>query len=70
MVTWDGNSYKTISIGSQECMEENLKTTSYNDGNHIPLITVDPSGSETLSAGYCWHQNNETVFKDMFGAYY
>lgn len=66
----DGNSYNTISIGSQEWMAENLKTTRYHDGNPIPLLTVNPSESETLSSGYCWYQNNETVFKDMLGAYY
>ena len=66
----DGNSYNTITIGSQEWMAENLKTTRYNDGDPIPLITLDPSKTGPLPAGYCWYQNNEEIFKDMYGAYY
>ncbi len=66
----DGNRYKTISIGSQVWMAENLKTTRYNDGASIPLITVDPSNDALLSPGYSWYENNETLFKDIYGAYY
>ncbi|TFH26812.1 MAG: hypothetical protein E4H10_05910 [Bacteroidia bacterium] len=66
----DGNSYKTIVIGSQEWMAENLKTTRFNDGASIPLITVNPSWNQPLTSGYSWYENNEAVFKDIYGAYY
>ena len=32
----DGRTYKTIKIGKQEWLIDNLRTTNYNDGWHIP----------------------------------
>jgi len=35
----EGNIYQTINIGPHMWMAENLRTTKYNDGSNIPLIT-------------------------------
>lgn len=66
----DGNTYKTIVIGEQEWMAENLKTTRYSDGEAIPYISLDPESDLSKSPGYSWYENNEAVFKDIYGAYY
>ena len=65
----DGNVYKSILIGSQTWMAENLKTTKYNDGTSIPLVSDTTSWSNLSTPAYCWYKNHE-VNKDAFGALY
>jgi hypothetical protein len=60
---FDGNSYKTIQIGSQVWMAENLKTTHYADGTDIPLVQVH-KGWHLLdynSKAYCWYDDNSAT---------
>lgn len=66
----DGNNYKTIQIGTQEWMAENLKTTRFNDGSIIQLEEDNHSWDLLQAPGYCWFENNEEVFRNMYGAYY
>ncbi|MGB4293792.1 MAG: FISUMP domain-containing protein, partial [Bacteroidales bacterium] len=65
----DGNRYKVIMIGNQLWMAENLRTTKYNDGTPIPLVTDNTAWSNLTSPGYCWYDNNSTN-KDTYGALY
>jgi uncharacterized protein (TIGR02145 family) len=65
----DGNEYKTIQIGAQTWMAENLKTTKLNDGTAIPDVVVDTVWSALTSPGYCWY-NNEPDYTTGFGALY
>lgn len=55
----DGNRYKVIIIGDQIWMAENLRTTKYNDGASIPLVTDYTEWSNLTNPGYCWYQNND-----------
>jgi uncharacterized protein (TIGR02145 family) len=66
----DGNIYKTIQIGTQIWMAENLKTTRYNDGTSI-YLTVD--NYQWLKSGlpsFCWLFNQGSTYKDTYGALY
>jgi len=54
----EGNSYKTIQIGTQTWMAENLRTTLYNDQTSIPLLVAASSWGGTNAGGYC-NYNNE-----------
>ncbi len=66
----DGNIYKTIDIGTQTWMAENLKVTNYNDNTKIPLITDNDDWESLSTPGYCWYENNEEIYKNLYGAYY
>jgi len=66
----DGNIYQTTGIGSQFWTTENLKTTSFNDAEQIPLVTDDNTWGDLVGPGYCWYDNNEITNKDTYGALY
>jgi uncharacterized protein (TIGR02145 family) len=59
MTDQDGNEYKTIVIGTQTWMAENLRTTKYRDGTAIPNIT-DKTAWEALTTGAYCNYNNTT----------
>jgi uncharacterized protein (TIGR02145 family) len=68
----DNNKYDIITIGTQTWMAENLKTTSYNDGTVIPLVTDGATwgtASTNTSPAYCWY-NNESTNLITYGALY
>lgn len=54
----DGNTYKTIQIGSQTWMAENLNTTKYRNGVSIQGITDNTEWSNNNTGAYCSYNNN------------
>ena len=66
----DGNVYNTIAIGNQVWMTENLKTTKFNDGSSIPLITDNTVWNYLSSPGYCFNNNDSVINKNVYGALY
>jgi uncharacterized protein (TIGR02145 family) len=70
LVDVDGNVYKISTFGEFTWMVENLKTTHYNDGSLIPLITESTEWDSLLTPAYCWYNNNPDMYKDDFGGLY
>jgi uncharacterized protein (TIGR02145 family) len=66
----DGNTYKTVVIGTQTWMAENLRTTRYNDGASIPFVENGSVWLTLRTPAYCWYDNDESYFKEALGALY
>jgi uncharacterized protein (TIGR02145 family) len=64
MTDQDGNTYKTITIGTQTWMAENLRTTKYRNGDPIPEILTIAEWTSLTTGGYCNFENiqdNDTI---------
>ena len=66
----DGNVYKTVTIGTQTWMVEDLKTTKYKDGTAIPQVTDATAWVALTTPGYCWYNNDAATNKSTYGALY
>ncbi len=64
-----GNTYGTIAIGSQEWMAENLRATTYANGDPIPNV-VDTAGWAALATGAWAHVNNTPDYLMAYGRLY
>jgi uncharacterized protein (TIGR02145 family) len=65
----DGNIYKTIIIGDQVWMAENLRTTKFNDGTSIGNETDMTKWVQITIPAYAWC-NNDIANKKTYGALY
>ncbi len=54
----DGNIYKTVKIGNQWWMAENLKVTHYRNGDAIPNVTDDFEWGGLSTGAYCAYKND------------
>lgn len=66
----DKNVYRTITIGSQTWMAENLKTTRFNDGTPIANVAEDSTWGSLSTPAYCWFDNDAKRNKNKYGAMY
>lgn len=66
----DGNSYNTVRIMGQTWMVENLRTTKFNDGTVIPLVTDNNAWGALTTPGYCWYNNDKETYGETYGALY
>lgn len=68
----DGNVYRTIQIGNQVWMAENLKTTKYCNGDIIPNLTDANQWNNLTSGVYIFPDNNialNTVYGKLYNGY-
>jgi uncharacterized protein (TIGR02145 family) len=65
----DGNVYTSVTIGTQEWMSENLRTTKYSDGTAIPNLTNLTWANDTTGA-WCHADNDSSQYEAMYGKLY
>lgn len=65
----EGNTYSTITIGDQEWMTENLRTSKFNDGSSIQN-TLNSSIWNNLTIPSWCNYNNDLTLNDSYGKLY
>ncbi len=72
----DGKKYKTVKIGKQTWMAENLNATFYSDGTAIPLVTDSAIwffNNDSINysfKAYCYYNNDKNDESSIYGALY
>jgi len=67
MTDQEGNVYKTITIGTQTWMAENLRTTKYSDGTDIPNVSGNTEWSGLTIGAFCNYNN--TINSDSIATF-
>ena len=68
----DGKIYKTVLIGNQCWMRENLETKSYRNGDSIPQVTETQEWSNLYSGAWCYYKNGQdfgTIYGNLYNWY-
>jgi uncharacterized protein (TIGR02145 family) len=68
----DGNTYTTVTIGTQVWMKENLKVSKYRNGDAIPTNLDNATWQSTTSGAYAIYNNdaaNNTTYGKLYNWY-
>ncbi|MCF8347079.1 MAG: fibrobacter succinogenes major paralogous domain-containing protein [Bacteroidales bacterium] len=68
----DGNTYKTVRIGDQVWMAENLRVTRYADGTPLRLVTRSRDWKKMMPTekAFCWYSEDSAKYGRLYGAFY
>ncbi|MDT3403138.1 fibrobacter succinogenes major paralogous domain-containing protein [Mucilaginibacter terrae] len=61
VIDYDGNTYRTVKIGTQTWMAENLRVAHYNSGDAIAHIKSDKQWRNYPSGAWCIYNNDTTA---------
>jgi len=62
-LNYNGFTYTTVNIGTQQWTVENLRTTAYNDGTAISRVTDSLEWKNLKTGAFCSYNNDETNSK-------
>jgi len=65
-----GNSYRTVRIGEQIWMAEDLRATQLNDGTTLENISGNKMWKQTRQPGFCWYDNDSSSLHLGYGVLY
>jgi uncharacterized protein (TIGR02145 family) len=65
----DGNTYPTVTIGSQVWMAKNLDVSRYRNGDPIPQVQDQTEWSNLTTGAWCYYENN-TANGPIYGKLY
>jgi len=68
----DGNVYRTVKIGTQTWMVENLKVTRYRNGDTIPNVNDGTEWNNLTTGAFCDYENtasNSAVYGKLYNWY-
>ena len=57
----DGKDYKTVKIGRQIWMAENLNVSTYRNGDSIPQVQDPKVWSNLKTGAWCYYEGNEKL---------
>jgi uncharacterized protein (TIGR02145 family) len=69
IIDYEGNSYKTIYIGNQQWMAENLKVSKFNDGTAINQVTDKSQWINQTTPAWTYY-NNSDINNTSYGKLY
>lgn len=65
----DGNVYTSVDINGYNWLQQNLQTTSYNDGSPISEVQDSIAWYSQTAPAYCWFENDQPTY-GQYGALY
>lgn len=66
VVDVDSNVYKTVKIGNQWWMSENLRVTRFRSGNQIKFINTNEDWEQNKEAAYTTYENNAKNLGNLY----